>query len=247
LEPEVVTALFSQDVLISLEGVTRLFDNGAIVALKDVDLSINKDDCIAIVGASGSGKSTLVNILSGIDTPTRGYVRWNGEPVTSRKEWTALRRTEIGIVFQDFNLLPTLTAGENVEFAMFGHGLPAATRRARAGAALERVGLAARMKHLPNALSGGERQRVAIARSIVNEPSLLLADEPTGNLDSANATMIVDLIFDLQRTSGATLVFVTHDDMLARRCRRQVRIKDSRIVEDQEVIRPPIDGKETAA
>jgi len=237
----------SQDTLISLEGVTRLFDNGAIVALKDIDLFIDKGDRIAIVGASGSGKSTLVNLLSGIDAPTRGCVRWKGQRVTSRKAWAALRRTEIGIVFQDFNLLPTLTAGENIELAMFGHGLSAATRRARASVALERVGLAARTTHLPHALSGGERQRVAIARSIVNAPSLLLADEPTGNLDSANAAMIVDLIFDLQRTSGATLVFVTHDDALARRCRRQVRIKDGGIAEDQEVIHLPIGTKEAVA
>ncbi|MEZ5787729.1 MAG: ABC transporter ATP-binding protein [Xanthobacteraceae bacterium] len=239
--------MLSQDILISLGGVTRLFDSGAIVALEELDLSIEKGDRIAIVGASGSGKSTLVNLLSGIDVPTRGCIRWKGQPVTSRKQWAALRGTEIGIVFQDFNLLPTLTAGENVELAMFGHGLSAATRRARATEALERVGLAARVKHLPHALSGGERQRVAIARSIVNEPSLLLADEPTGNLDSANAARIVDLIFDLQRTSGATLVFVTHDDALARRCRRQVRIKDGRIVEDQEVVRLGVGGRETAA
>lgn len=239
--------MLSQDILISLQGVTRLFDSGAIVALKDVDLSIDKGDCIALVGASGSGKSTLVNLLSGIDMPTVGSIRWKDQPVTSRKEWAALRRTEIGIVFQDFNLLPTLTAGENVEMAMFGHGLSAATRRLRANEALERIGLAARIKHLPHALSGGERQRVAIARSIVNGPSLLLADEPTGNLDSANAAKIVDLIFDLQRTTDATLVLVTHDDALARRCRRQVRVKDGRIVEDQEVVRAPADGVETAA
>jgi putative ABC transport system ATP-binding protein len=172
-------------------------------------------------------------MMSGIDAPTGGRVMWRGEPVTSRRAWTRLRSQDIGIVFQEFNLLPTLTAIENVELAQFGRGRSAVERRSRAAAALERVGLGARLAHLPHALSGGERQRVAIARSVVNTPKLLLADEPTGNLDSTNADMIADLLIGLQEASQTTLVLVTHDETLARRCRRQIRIKDGSIVEDR--------------
>jgi ABC-type lipoprotein export system ATPase subunit len=219
--------------LIRLEGVGRVFDDGAVVALKNANLCIAPGDCVAILGASGSGKSTLINIMSGIDRPTSGRVCWNDRPVTARRRWAALRRTEIGIVFQEFNLLPTLTARENVELAMFGRDLAASARASRASVALLRVGLGARLDHLPHALSGGERQRVAIARSIVNEPKLILADEPTGNLDSENRELIADLLLGLQRTTGATLVLVTHDESFGRRCRRCIRVKDGTIVEDR--------------
>jgi putative ABC transport system ATP-binding protein len=219
--------------LIALEGVSRVFDGGAVVALREVDLHLKAGECLAILGASGSGKSSLINMMSGIDAPTSGRVTWCGEPVASRKAWAQLRRQHIGIVFQEFNLLPTLTAIENVEIALFGRGLAPTERRARAAAALERVGLGSRLAHPPHALSGGERQRVAIARSVVNAPKLLLADEPTGNLDSTNAAVIADLLIGLQESSEATLVLVTHDETLARRCRRQIRIKDGTIVEDR--------------
>jgi putative ABC transport system ATP-binding protein len=218
--------------LLMLERVSRAFDDGTIVALKSVDLAIRTGDCVAIVGPSGSGKSSVVNLMSGIDSPTSGHIRWNGEPVTSRRAWARLRRNGIGIVFQEFNLLPTLTASENVEMALIGRGVAADERRARAQGALERVGLGHRVGHLPHALSGGERQRVAIARSIVNAPHLLLADEPTGNLDSANAEVVAELLFNLQRDTGMTLVLVTHDEHLAARCTRCVRIRDGKIVED---------------
>ena len=219
--------------LVTLERVSRAFDDGAIVALKSIDLTIPAGDCVAILGPSGSGKSSIVNLLSGIDRPTSGRILWNGTPVESRRAWSRLRRDGIGIVFQEFNLIPTLSAAENVEMALMGRGVATGEQRARAQAALGRVGLAHRTRHLPHALSGGERQRVAIARAIVNAPSVLLADEPTGNLDSANAAAVADLLFDLQRDTGMTLVLVTHDESLAARCRRCVRVRDGEIAEDR--------------
>jgi putative ABC transport system ATP-binding protein len=219
--------------LIRLEGVERLYDDGAITALKKVDLVIATGECLAILGPSGSGKSSLLNMLSGIDMPTKGQVYWNDLPVRSRKEWATLRGSEIGIVFQEFNLLPTLTALENVEMALIGRGIPSSSRRSRAIKSLERVGLMGRLDHLPNALSGGERQRVAIARSMVNEPGLLLADEPTGNLDSANARHIIELLLGLQDDTGTTLVLITHDEDIAARCNRCVKMRDGSIVEDR--------------
>ena len=217
--------------LVSLDHVSHSFDDGRIVALKDVSLDICEGDSVAIVGASGSGKSTLILLLCGIRLPVKGRVLWRGEPVTDTKAWTDLRRTEIGIVFQEFNLFPTLTARENIEVAMFGTGLGARERRHRGEAALETVGLAARATHLPHELSGGERQRIAIARSIINNPRLILADEPTGNLDSANAEAILDLLFELKCARGATLVMVTHEPSYAERCARQIRIKDGKVTE----------------
>ena len=219
--------------LVTLERVSRAFDDGAIVALKSIDLAIPAGDCVAILGPSGSGKSSIVNLLSGIDRPTSGRILWNGTPVESRRAWSRLRRDGIGIVFQEFNLIPTLSAAENVEMALMGRGVAPGEQRARAQAALGRVGLAHRTRHLPHALSGGERQRVAIARAIVNAPSVLLADEPTGNLDSANAAAVADLLFCLQRDTGMTLVLVTHDESLAARCRRCVRVRDGKIAEDR--------------
>jgi predicted ABC-type transport system involved in lysophospholipase L1 biosynthesis ATPase subunit len=219
--------------LARLERVSRVFDDGAIVALRSIDLAIRAGDCVAILGPSGSGKSSIVNLLSGIDRPTSGRILWNGTPVASRRAWSRLRRSHIGIVFQEFNLIPTLSAAENVEMALMGRGVAADQQRARAAAALERVGLAHRTRHLPHALSGGERQRVAIARSVVNAPSLLLADEPTGNLDSTNAAAVIELLFNLQRDTGMTLVLVTHDESLAARCTRCVRVRDGRIAEDR--------------
>lgn len=219
------------DPLIAFEHVSREFDDGRIVALRDVNLAIDKGQSVAIVGASGSGKTTLILLMCGIEVPSSGLVRWNGEPITTSRAWTSLRRSEIGIVFQDFNLLPTLTANENIQMAMFGTGIGSKERQRRAKSALETVGLTERATHLPHELSGGERQRVALARSIVNNPTLILADEPTGNLDSVNGAAIMDLLFDLQRARGATLVIVTHDPRHARACARQIEIKDGRVFE----------------
>lgn len=219
--------------LIQLEKVSRVFDHGSVVAIRSVDLAVAAGESVAIVGASGSGKSSLLNIVSGIDVPTSGRVLWQGQVAASRREWTMRRSRDIGIVFQEFHLLPTLTAIENVELAVMGQGGPAAERRNRASAALTRVGLEPRRDHLPHMLSGGERQRAAIARSVVNKPQLILADEPTGNLDSENAALIVDLLFELQQANGMALVLVTHDETLARRCHRFVRLKDGQIIEDR--------------
>ncbi len=219
--------------LITLSGVGKIFDQGAIVALDGIDLSIAEGDCLAILGPSGSGKSTMINMLSGFDVPSCGTVSWKGVPVKTQRHWSKLRSREIGIVFQEFNLLPTLTALENVEMPMFGHGIPAAQRRQRAMEALEKVGLGRRGENLPYQLSGGERQRVAIARSIVNEPKLLLADEPTGNLDRTNSENVADLLFHIGCRDRAALVLVTHNEALALRCPRCVTMMDGRLVAEK--------------
>jgi putative ABC transport system ATP-binding protein len=212
--------------LIELRGVARAFDDGAVTALRGADLTVHEGETLAIVGPSGSGKSTLVNILSGIDEPDGGQVLWRGTPVKGRTAWRALRAGAIAIVFQDFLLLPTLTARENVEAALLGRGLGAAERLRLSREAMARVGLAHRLDALPFKLSGGERQRVAIARAVVGGPALLLADEPTGNLDRANAEAVAALLFEMARQSGAALVLVTHDPGLAARCVRRVTLVD---------------------
>ena len=216
--------------LIALSAVSRTFDEGAVVALHGVDLAIERGAFVSIVGPSGSGKSSVVHIMAGFDRPTTGRVLWQGVEVADRQSWTELRRTKIGIVFQEFLLLPTLSALENVEIAMSGTGMSATERRNRAADLLEQVGLGGRFKHQPFALSGGERQRVAIARSLANHPEFLLADEPTGNLDSRNAVAVLDLLLELRERTGMTLALVTHDPDIAARAERVVHIKDGRIV-----------------
>jgi ABC-type lipoprotein export system ATPase subunit len=218
--------------LIALRGVSRLYDGGAIAAVRNIDLEIEIGDCVAIVGASGSGKSSLLNLLCGIDYPTSGTVSWEGRTVHTQRHWAQLRRNSIGIVFQEYHLIPTLTALENVELALLGCGFSVGRPAVRAAAALDRVGLKSRMHNLITKLSGGERQRVAIARAIVNEPKLLLADEPTGSLDSTNAANVADLLFDLRKKNHMTFILVTHDDTLAARCPRRVRFRDGVIVDD---------------
>lgn len=215
--------------LVELVDVSRAYDDGAVQALRGVSLAVRTGEFAAIVGPSGSGKSSLMHMMAGFDRPTGGVVRWKGRAMTRRRDWTDLRRNDIGIIFQEFLLLPTLTALENVEIAMSGTGLPPAEQRRRAARLLDRVGLSSRLDHLPHALSGGERQRVAIARSIANEPQLLLCDEPTGNLDSANAGVVVELLLSIRREKGMTLVLVTHDRELAALGERRIGIVDGRV------------------
>ncbi|MCA8907609.1 MAG: ABC transporter ATP-binding protein [Rhodospirillaceae bacterium] len=222
--------------LLELAGVHKRFDGGRITAADGVDLSVAAKEAVAIVGPSGSGKTTLMNLATGLDLPDAGSVQFEGEAVGSAGRWTLLRRSRIGIVFQAFHLIGALTARENVEMPLVGAGLPARQRRSRALASLDRVNLGHRADHLPATLSGGERQRVAIARAIATEPSLLVADEPTGSLDSAASEHVVDLLLDLVRTSGAALLVVTHDAGVAERMDRVVRLVDGRVV-----------GSETAA
>ncbi len=224
----------NQDALIRLENVTRIYKMGSrtLFALRDVSLEIPKGEFVAIVGPSGSGKSTLLNLISGIDKPDKGNVWVDGFQVNGPDENTLSkwRGEKIGIVFQFFQLLPTLTALENVMLPMELRNTFTNHRRERAAAALDRVGLAERAAQLPSELSGGEQQRVAIARALANDPPILLADEPTGNLDSETGMRVVELLMELNR-AGKTIVLVTHEEVLARTVARIVRVRDGKIIE----------------
>ncbi len=219
--------------LIHLEFVTRQYAIGArsLYALRGASLSIQAGEFVALVGPSGSGKSTLLNLISGIDKPDSGKVYVGGQQINTLDENTLAkwRGEKIGIVFQFFQLLPTLTALENVLLPLELRNTISDSRRERAEAALARVGLAEHAAQLPSELSGGEQQRVAIARALVNDPPILLADEPTGNLDSENGQRILDLLTDLHR-AHKTVVLVTHDDALAHAAQRIVRMRDGQIV-----------------
>lgn len=224
------------DALVRVEQVTRRFplDHNAVTALDDLSLAIHSGEFLAISGPSGSGKSTLLNLIGCIDKPTSGRILIEGVD-TSRltpSETSVLRREKIGFVFQTFNLIPVFTAAENVEYPLLVQGLPNIERRRRVAEALDNVGLSARAAHRPDLLSGGERQRVAIARAIVHRPAIVLADEPTANLDTRNATQLIDLMRDLNRTLGLTFIFSTHDQRLLEHTPRIVRLTDGRIVSD---------------
>jgi len=222
--------------LIELIAVRKAFGAGAAVvkALDGVDLRIGKGEFVAIMGPSGSGKSTAMNILGCLDTPSAGRYLFSGIDVggLTRNQRTLLRRNFIGFVFQGFNLLPRTSAIENVELPLIYRGARLAERRGRAMAALARVGLAGREGHTPSALSGGEQQRVAIARAIVTRPMVLLADEPTGNLDTRSGGGIMDLLIDLNREHGITVIMVTHDPDMADYAARIIRFVDGRIASD---------------
>ena len=222
--------------LIALADVFKIYDMGAekVHALNGVDLDIERGEYVAIMGSSGSGKSTLMNLVGCLDTPSSGTYRLNGQAVEAMddSELAGIRNKEIGFVFQTFNLLARTTALQNVELPLVYGGTGRAERHQRAAEALARVGLADRAKHMPNELSGGQRQRVAIARALVNEPSLLLADEPTGNLDSATSVEIMALFAELHR-AGNTVVLVTHEAEIAEHARRKVQLKDGKVVADQ--------------
>jgi putative ABC transport system ATP-binding protein len=224
------------DIVILTHKLTREYDMGGEVvrALRGVDVQIRKNEFVAIMGPSGSGKSTLMNLIGCLDTPTAGEYWLNGQKVSdlSDDDLARIRNKEIGFVFQTFNLLPRANALHNVELPLIYAGLAAKERRERAARALEHVGLADRMEHRPNELSGGQRQRVAIARALVNEPSILLADEPTGNLDSATGEEIMRLFQELHNT-GQTIVVVTHEPDIAARAHRQILLRDGLVERDQ--------------
>ena len=221
--------------MIEIEGVTKLYRMGTetIHALRGVALKIHRTEYLAIMGPSGSGKSTLMNMLGCLDTPTAGHYQFNSRDVAvmSDDELAEIRNREIGFVFQTFNLLPRSTALNNVELPLIYAGVPRAERLDRAQAALEHVGLKDRMHHRPNELSGGQRQRVAIARALVTRPSIILADEPTGNLDSRTGDDILAL-FEQLYAQGNTLIVVTHEEDVARHARRIVRLRDGLIESD---------------
>jgi putative ABC transport system ATP-binding protein len=228
------------DVVIRIEGITKEYVMGETViqALKGVDLTIHRNEYLAVMGPSGSGKSTLMNMLGCLDTPTSGRYEFNGKDVACMEddELAEIRNREIGFVFQTFNLLPRSTALQNVELPLIYAGVAPEERRLRAAEALAAVGLMERMHHKPNELSGGQRQRVAIARALVNRPSIMLADEPTGNLDSHTGEEIMAL-FESLYAGGNTIVVVTHEEDIAERAQRVVRLRDGIIESDVEMDR----------
>jgi len=216
--------------LIIAERVSRKYTTGRCMALRDVSFRVERNEHVAIMGPSGSGKSTLLHLLCGLDRPSTGCVLFEGKELRTRAEWAAVRARRIGFVFQAFNLLPTLTARQNVQVPMFGVIPKAQDRLRRADELLARVGLSERAGHRPTELSGGERQRLAIARSLANSPDVILADEPTGNLDSHTSQEILDLLADVQSREGTALVIVTHDSAVAQRAHRISHLKDGRMV-----------------
>jgi putative ABC transport system ATP-binding protein len=221
--------------LIKLEGVKKIFftDEVETHALDGIDMEIKTGEYVAIAGPSGCGKSTLLSILGLLDTPTEGRYWLNGRPVEqlSLSERARTRNREIGFIFQSFNLIGDLTVFENVELPLTYRGMKASERRERVKEALEKVGMAHRAKHLPSQLSGGQQQRVAVARAVVGQPLILLADEPTGNLDSKNGELVMELLRDLHR-GGATICMVTHDPRYAAHADRTIHLFDGRIVDE---------------
>jgi len=222
--------------LIELETVSKVYEIGTVEvnALKDVSLQIKDNEYLAIMGPSGSGKSTLMNILGCLDTPTSGKYLFVGHLVSDMNDdqLAEIRNREIGFVFQTFNLLPRATALHNVELPLIYNGTPASKRKKLAEDALGRVGLGDRMHHRPNELSGGQRQRVAIARALVNNPKIILADEPTGNLDTRTGDEIME-IFELLHDQGNTIILVTHEEYIAEHANRIVRLRDGKIERDE--------------
>jgi putative ABC transport system ATP-binding protein len=221
--------------LIKLESVRKVFytDEVETHALDNINIEISKGEYVSIAGPSGCGKSTLLSILGLLDTPTEGSYVLNNRPATalSLSERARVRNREVGFIFQSFNLIGDLTVYENVELPLTYRGMRAAERKQRVTAALERVGMAHRAKHLPSQLSGGQQQRVAVARAVCGEPSILLADEPTGNLDSKNGEAVMELLRELHR-EGATICMVTHDPRYARHADRSIHLFDGRVVEE---------------
>ncbi|MFO0842629.1 MAG: ABC transporter ATP-binding protein [Gemmataceae bacterium] len=222
--------------VIRCEHVQRQFPDGNVVALRDVNFEIARGEFVAIMGPSGSGKSTLLNLLGGLDQPSSGAIWVDGVKLETSAQLDDLRVNKVGFVFQAFHLLPTLTACENVQVPMFEGPLSSSARKKRAIDLLQQVGMAHRLNHLPTMLSAGERQRVAIARSLANEPLMLLADEPTGNLDTVTGEAILHLFEQLHRDKKMTLVVVTHSPEVGDRAHRLIRLRDGQIIEDR--VRP---------
>ncbi len=233
--------------LIELNGVTKIYytDELETHALSDIHLNVSEGEYVAIAGPSGGGKTTLLSILGLLDTPTQGVYRLGGQPVESltRSQRADVRNQRIGFIFQAFNLIGDLTVFENVELPLTYRGTPSDERRKRVLAALERVGMSHRTNHYPAQLSGGQQQRVAVARAVAGDPLILLADEPTGNLDSANGEAIMELLRDLH-SNGATICMVTHDPRFARHAERSVHLFDGRIVEEERGTRAVADERQ---
>ncbi len=220
--------------LVQTENLTRIYSSGAIqvIALDAVALSVDEGQFVGVTGPSGSGKSTLMNLLGGLDSPTSGSIRVQGKHISelSREELALYRRYQVGMIFQSFNLISSYTALENVAFPLLFAGIAKRERNSRAAEMLERVGLSGRKGHRPSELSGGEQQRVAIARALVNQPKILLADEPTGNTDSKTSNQIVQILSDLKKNQGLTIIMISHEeDLLARFADRIVHLRDGKI------------------
>jgi len=218
--------------LLEVRGVRRRFDGGQVEALRGVSFAVRTGEFISIAGPSGCGKSTLLQLLGALDHPDEGEILFRGQSLRAMRDPGEFRAKNIGFIFQSFHLLPTLTALENVQMPMFEMPWPAGERRQRAESLLKDVGMDHRLHHLPQKLSGGERQRVAVARSLANEPAVLLADEPTGNLDSTNSTRIMELLSGIQAERGMTLIVVTHDAEIAACAPRTIRMRDGLIASD---------------
>lgn len=223
---------------VETRDLCRIYGNGDEVrALDNVNLKIAPGEFVAVMGPSGSGKSTLLNVLGALDKPTSGQILIDGEDLAKIKDVDAFRGKKVGFIFQLHNLLPTLTSQENVEIPMLQYSSPK-ERRERARELLEIVGMSHRLEHLPGQLSGGQRQRVAIARALANRPSLVLADEPTGNLDSVNGHELIKLLRELNESQGTTFILVTHDHEVAAQTRRVVRMADGKITGDEKIASP---------